>query len=264
MKVCGLSRLSTELLSEVFVVPRPLSENLPLFEDWTRKLTRAMHCSWISRRALQVYTSSLNNGAVWEMWLQILEDTERQQALDRRAETMNLGFVSVQRRGKIRPTVRTKEQRIASVAEKKPSPVQNKKSENSAAAEKLSKKQATPVKNGKAAKKRREIKKMALNDYRNMTIEQLASRAEITSGNMKSKKQKHRSDRAKPNGFDTKHDSNNTGLKYALAGCREHPSSDRFTGNVTTPLLSALGCDSQIDVVAESVFNHNRTSAIWV
>lgn len=181
----------------LFVVPRPLSENLPLFEDWTRKLTTAMHCSWIPRRALEVYTCSLSNGAVWERWLQILEDTERQQALDRRAETMNLGFVSVQRRGRIRPTVRTKEQRIASAAEKKPWPVQKRKSEDSAAAEKPSKKQVTPAKDRKAAKKRREVKKMALNDSRNMTTEQLAARAEITSGNTTPKKQKHKSDRAR-------------------------------------------------------------------
>jgi hypothetical protein len=38
----------------------------------------------------------------------MLEDIERQQLLEKRAETMNLGFVPIQCRGRIRPTVPTK------------------------------------------------------------------------------------------------------------------------------------------------------------
>ncbi|KAJ5392145.1 hypothetical protein N7509_007635 [Penicillium cosmopolitanum] len=182
----------------LFVVPRPLSENLPLFDDWTRKLTSAIHSSWIPRRALQVYRGPLSNGAVWERWLQILEDAERQQALDRRAETMNLGFVPVQRRGRIRPTVPAKNQQKASAAEKKPWPVDIKTNEDTAAANKPLKKQATPARDPKAAKKLREIRKMSLKDSENMTIEQLASRAEIrTHGGKQAKKQERKSARAR-------------------------------------------------------------------
>ncbi|KAJ5975382.1 hypothetical protein N7481_009089 [Penicillium waksmanii] len=181
----------------LFVVPRPLSENLPLFEDWTRKLTSSIHYSWIPLRALLVSNGPVSNGAVWTRWLQILGDKERQQALDRRAETMNLGFVPVQRRGRIRPNLPTKNQQKASAAEKKPWPVDKKTSEDTAAAKKPSKKQATPAKDPNAAKKLREIRKMSLKDSENMTIGQLASRAEIhTRGGKQIKKEKRKSSRA--------------------------------------------------------------------
>jgi hypothetical protein len=162
-----------------FVVRNPLSNNLRLFGDWTRNLASLIQDSWITRKAIELSEGSVQTGLMWTKLLRDLEDIERRQTIEKRAETMNLGFVHVQRRGRTRPTLPTKEQKKAPPAEMKPWPVQKMKVEDAAAAKNPLKKPGTPVKDPKAAQKLREIQKMTIKDSENKTIEQLASRAQI-------------------------------------------------------------------------------------
>lgn len=86
-----------------FVVSNPMSQDLARFEQWIRDYVSWSHFTFISRRA--IHYDKLVTGQIWEKRFRTIDDIERQEYLTKRAEAMDLGYVSLPRSGRIRPAL---------------------------------------------------------------------------------------------------------------------------------------------------------------
>lgn len=84
-----------------FVVENPLSQDLPRFERWIRSMLQLSHSSQISRKAFD-WSQGVHDNLL-QTWMTSRDNIEAQRILEKRARAMDLGFVSVQRKGRVRP-----------------------------------------------------------------------------------------------------------------------------------------------------------------